>query len=689
MSPNPPAEALLRAPGPARRPVWLAGGALVLATLAAYSGTLQVPFVFDDPSSILTNTSIRQLWPLWAAFHPPPLATVSGRPVVNFTLALNHAIGGTAPWSYHAFNLAIHGLAGLVLFGLVHRTLRHPPLAARFGAAALPLAITTAALWTLHPLQTESVTYVVQRVESLMGLCYLLTLYAFVRAVDTGPAPAALARHHRTAWLGVSVTACLLGMGSKEVMISAPLLVLLYDRTFVAGSFRAAWRNRGHYYGAMAGTWLLLGWLILGTSSRGGTAGFDTDLSAWTYALTQLRAVALYLKLACWPYPLVFDYGTDVVRHVADAVAPGLLVAALAAGTGWAVWRRPALGFLGAWFFAILAPTSSIVPIATQTMAEHRMYLPLAAVVLAGLLALHAWVGRVAWMAGLSVAILFAALTWERNRTYRDELTLWTDTVAKRPGNARAHYNLAETLARSGSLPAAVEHYQAALRLDPNYAEAYNNLGVLLRQTARAAEAKECFDRSVRIDPGNPVSRYNLGDALARDGHLEEAVTQFRAALDLRPDHFEALNDLGGALLALGRDADAVRAIQHALRLRPEFAEAHSNLGLALLRQDRRTEAEEHFAAVLRVAPRDATAHSNLGYLALRTGRTAEAVAHYRIVAQERPSEPESHYNLGVACLRAGLRTEAETALEAALRLRPDYPEASQLLVRLRGTTPR
>jgi Flp pilus assembly protein TadD len=518
-----------------------------------------------------------------------------------------------------------------------------------------------------------------------MGLCYLLTLYAFVRAVDETGEPGAAPRSGRAGWLAVSVAACLLGMGSKEVMVSAPLLVLLYDRTFVAGSFRAAWQPRARYYAALAGTWLLLGGLVLGTSSRGGTAGLDTDLSAWTYALTQLHAVALYLKLAVWPYPLVFDYGTDVVRLVADVVAPGLLVAGLAAGAGWALWRRPALGFLGAWFFAILAPTSSVLPVATQTMAEHRMYLPLAAVVLAVLLASHVWIGRTASFAALAIALLFGGLAWERNRTYNDELTLWADTVAKRPGNARAHYNLAETLARAARLPAAIEQYQDALRLDPNYAEAYNNLGVLLRQTGRAADARECFERSARVDPGNPVSRYNLGDALAREGRLDEAVVQFHAAVKLQPDHFAALNDLGGALLALGRDVDAIRAIEDALRLRPEFAEAHGNLGLALLRQNRLPEAEGHFAAVLRTAPRDATAHSNLGYLALRAGRTAEAVTHYRIVAQERPTEPESHFNLGVACLRAGLQSEATSAWETALRLRPGYPEASQQLARLRG----
>jgi tetratricopeptide (TPR) repeat protein len=681
----------MTAPRPSH--LWLAGGGLALATVAAYSHTFAVPFVFDDTSSILANPSLDHFGSAWS---PPPLLTVSGRPLVNVTLALNRAVSGVSPWSYHALNLLIHLGAGLTLFGVLRRLLLRPPLAARFGAAAWPAAATVAALWLLHPLQTESVTYVIQRVESLMGLCYFFTLYAFLRATEgetfgrsaatTSPGasrPTSPARR-RLGWLAASVVACLAGMASKEVMVSAPLLVLLADRTFVAGSFRAAWQRRTRYYVALAATWLLLAGLIFGTRSRGGTAGFDTDLSPWTYALTQLHALTVYLKLSFWPHPLVFDYGTDVVKYAADVTLPGFLVAALVAGTGWALWRRPVLGFAGAWFFAILAPSSSVIPVATQTMAEHRMYLPLVAVLAALILGLYARLGRSVVVGGLVLAAIFAGLTWQRNQIYRDELALWTDTVARRPGNARAHYNLAETLARAQRVDEAIAQYQAALERDPNYPEAYNNLGVLLRQTNRPADALACFERASRIDPGDPISRYNYADALARAGRLDEAVAQFRAALDLRPDHLETLNDFGGVLLALNRPPEAIALFERALRVRPGFADAHGNLGLALLQSGRTAEAAEQFTAVLRTLPRDASAHSNLGYLALQAGRAAEAVEHYRVVAQERPTEPESHYNLAIALLRAGQRMEAITALEAALRLRPDYAAARQQLGALR-----
>jgi hypothetical protein len=177
-----------------------------------------------------------------------------------------------------------------------------------FGRDALPLALAVALLWTLHPLQTEAVTYVIQRVESLMGLCYLLTLYCLIRSVDS-PRPAL--------WQGCMVTACLLGMATKEVMATAPLLGLLYDRTFLAGSFREAWQRRRWWYVGLAATWLPLACLVAGTGgNRGGTSGFNVGVAPWAYWLTQFQAVAHYLKLSVWPHPLVFEYGTFWVRPV-------------------------------------------------------------------------------------------------------------------------------------------------------------------------------------------------------------------------------------------------------------------------------------------------------------------------------------------------------------------------------------
>ena len=214
------------------RRIWLFGAAIVVAVGLAYANSFGGPFVFDDEPAILENATIRKLWPLSGPLSPPREfgVTVAGRPVLNLSLALNYAISGTAPWSYHAFNVGVHALAALVLFGLVRRTLRGPLLVATHGGRAEEIAAAVALVWALHPLQTESVTYVIQRAESLMGLFYGFTLYAFVRATTSA---------RPRGWLAAMVTSAVLGMGCKEVMATVPLVVLLYDRTFVAGGFEA------------------------------------------------------------------------------------------------------------------------------------------------------------------------------------------------------------------------------------------------------------------------------------------------------------------------------------------------------------------------------------------------------------------------------------------------------------------
>ena len=210
---------------------------VVAAGLLAYHNSFTGPFIFDDLPSIPENPTIRHLWPIWQPLSPPQTGgiTVEGRPVINLSLAINYALGGYDVRGYHVLNLTIHILAGLTLFGVVRRTLLQPRLRERFGGVANELALAVAVLWTVHPLQTESVTYIVQRAESLMGLFYLLTLYCFIRSVES-PRP--------RVWCGLCLTACAVGMASKEVMASAPLLVMLYDRAFISGSFREAWRRR-------------------------------------------------------------------------------------------------------------------------------------------------------------------------------------------------------------------------------------------------------------------------------------------------------------------------------------------------------------------------------------------------------------------------------------------------------------
>jgi tetratricopeptide (TPR) repeat protein len=516
----------------------LCGGVILFAALAAYHKSFAVPLLLDDVPSITRNSSIHQLWPIWSVLSPPVDAFVGGRPVVNFSFAANYALGGAVVWGYHAVNLAIHILGALTLFGIVRRTLLSPVLRGRFGTRATQLALAGAVLWTVHPLQTEAVTYISQRCESLMGLFYLLTLYCFIRGADAGES---------NRWFILSVAACFPGMACKEVMVTAPVMVLLYDRTFVSGSFREAWSRHRRLYLGLAGGWVLLGYLMVGLHFRG--AGYGLGIPWWSYALIECRTVARYLWLGVWPHPLVFDYGEFVpVRQIGEVVPSALVLLTLAGSTLFALKRRPAIGFLGAWFFIILAPTSSVVPIVGQPMAEHRMYLPLASVVAGVVMGIYSLLGQRSLPVFLALAVGLGFLTIRRNEDYRTELSIWNDTVAKRPDNARAHSNLGGVLLEAGRFPEELEQREEALR----------------------------------IKPDDPIIHLNLANALARLGRLPEAVAQYEFALRINPNFARDQDNLAWLLARLGRFTEAVAHYEFALRINPDFARAQNNLAWLL-----------------------------------------------------------------------------------------------------------
>ena len=522
---------------------WITFLVFLAAAFAAYHNCFNAPFVFDDGYHIVDNERIRSLWPIW------PLLRDSSRPLVQLSLAVNFSISGLEPWSYHLFNVLVHIGAALALNGIVRRTLA---LAGSDSVArsANHLAFTIALLWMLHPLQTASVTYTIQRGESLMGLFCLLTLYCFIRGVGSSQA---------RGWYVASVGCCVLGLASKPIMAIAPLLVLVYDRTFIARSLRSAVRSRRKYYAALFGTLMLLPLILVGkTAEWAPTAGFGTAIvTPLEYAATQPKAILHYLRLAFWPDALCLDYGWRPERNPAVIAATGLAIATLIFGAICASRRNRLLGFAAVWFFLTLAPTSSVIPIA-DLMFEHRMYLALAAVIAVAVTGSFLAVvkaserfpalasRRSALLAGPAAlaVLLLTGRTVLRNDDYTSDVALWTSAIAVSPQSPRAQYNLGTALARRQRWPEAAVHLTEAVNLHPAYADAH----------------------------------YNLGNALLAQGRLAEAVISYHRALTLTPDDWQTHNNLGVAMLKLGDLHAASREFERTLELQPQCASARSNL---------------------------------------------------------------------------------------------------------------
>jgi len=678
---------------PTHRSVLLAGAVIAGAGLVAYADSFTVPFVFQDVPAIVDNPTIRHWWDLGRVLSPPTEGgmTAGGRPLVNLSLAINYAWGGTSVVGYHAFNLAVHLLAGLVLFGIVRRSLLTSAAGSPAGPDPTLAALAVALWWTLHPLQTESVTYVVQRAESLMGLFYLLTLYGFIRYASTAAATPSGGKSGAFFWATFAVVACLLGMATKEVMVSAPVMVFLYDRTFVSGSFRKAWREHGRFHLSLVATWLLLGCLALGTGERGGTAGFGIGVSWWAYLLTQFPAIAHYLRLALWPQPLIFDYGAEWVKTPWTVLPAAGLVAGLAGLTAYGLFspgRGPrsaategpagsrALAFLGVWFFAILAPTS-LVPGMSQTMAEHRMYLALIPVLVVVAWGAWRWLGRTGFLFFFPIAALaLGAATWTRNQDYRSDLSLWADTAAKRPGHARAQVNLGNALLTRGRVSEAVARYEEALRVEPDSPEAHNSLGNAWVEAGQLPQAVGEYERALRRRPNYSEAENDLGYALFRLGESDRAMVHFRAALRLRPDYPDAHYNLGLALAFSGRIPEAIPQFGEAVRLDPSKADFHNNLAVALASTGHLPEAIEQYEEVLKLRPDSAEGQNNLGAAWAEAGRWPEAIAHYQEALRLQPGFAKARSNLGLAFANTGRLPEALVQLEQALRLDPGAADA-------------
>ena len=607
---------------------WIA--ALIVVTIVAYSNSFSGVFLFDDGPNITNSNLIRSFTPL------NDLLFATTRPTLQVSLAINYAMASTDPvlstWGFHLVNLLIHIAAGLTLFGFIRRTLLLPTFGETFRRSAVWFAGVVALLWMVHPLNTQSVTYIVQRSESMMGLCYLLTMYCFLRG--------ATARAGMI-WYVAAAIALVVGLGSKAVIVTAPVAVLLYDRSFLTSSFKESLRRRWRVYLAMFLAWSML--LITGLVqyiffNDAGTAaiGFGyTGASAWNYLLTQPGVILHYLRLAMWPHPLVLDYGWPFVTNVAHALVPGIVVIGFLAATIWALVKHPRIGFVAACFFLILSPTSTFIPIKDAAF-EHRMYLPLISVVVLlvfsvyrlGRNALSAHAFRIG--AGVTVAILvglLAGMTWNRNLDYHDSITMWRSVVEARPESGRAYVNLAAEMLIANRNDEVIPVLEKAIELEPPLAQAQREiewfsvryqLGNALVREQRAEESLEHFARAEQIAPHDIRAYVNHGNALSVLRRYSDAADKFREAINSQPisvkskDLGRAYFNLGNMLRHLGLRDEAIEAYKTVATMRPGYIRAQIAYADMLMFGGSTDEARAIYEHVLRRDPNHATAQSRL-----------------------------------------------------------------------------
>jgi Flp pilus assembly protein TadD len=627
----------------------------VTAGVAAYANSFSGVFLYDDFDSITLNPHIRRLWPLSEATSRPlrdAAETVSTRPLLSLSFALNYRLGGLDPAGFHAVNLLIHLVNALLAFAILRRTLLLPALG-QSEPRATAVAFAIALLWTVHPLNTSSVTYVVQRAESLGCLLLLVTLFCAISSWT---------RPHSRAWAVASVVACAAGIAAKETVAAAPLVVLAYDATFIAGTMLGALRARPLWYLALAATWLI----AIGLLSSDTETLVDRGQS-YRYLLSQPGIVLHYLRLTVWPVPLVMSYHWPLASNLAEVALPLAVVGTLLAITAWALAVRHWLGIVGAAFFLVLAPTSSIFAL-TQPIMEHRMYAPLIGVLAVLVAATDGGLSRLAprlddraaRYVRAALVVLVAScliiLTLRRNADYRSEVGFWLDNAAKQPADSIALLQLGRAYLKEDDPARAHEALARSAALDPGFSDVRNELGRALVGLERPAEAQVEFEEAIRLSPGFALAHNNLGISLERQGMLDQAALRFERALELSPS------------LDLARS---------------NLARVRAALGTALARQGRVEEGRAQLERALAADADNVDARINLGVVLAGSGDVAGALANFERAAALAPDRPLVHLNLGMALEQRGDLAGAARAFEGELRIDPASRPAHDALLRV------
>lgn len=586
-----------------------------LLVVFCYMGALGGPFVFDDEPNIAENRFIRiaELDPsgLYAAAFKSPLAN---RPVANLSFALNYYFTGVNVVGFRIVNLLTHIINGFLLFGLARSTFETPALSGRKEAGSL-IAALAALVWMVHPLHTQSVAYIVQRMTSLAVLFYLSSMLCYVRArlLPAGD------RRRSAFYIGCGV-AGLLALGSKEIAATLPAFLYLYEWYFFQGLQRE-WLRRS--LPALAGVCLLSAAVALVfIGSRDPLQEIlapyaDGSFSAGQRLLTQARVVCFYISLMLWPDParLNLDHDFPFSLSLLDPAAtlPALLaLAGILAGAVVLARREPLISYAILWFFGNLVIESSVIRL--ETVFEHRTYLPSVMPVLAGTAFLFRVLRRraLAVAALTAVTLLWSAWTWQRSQVWGDAVALWQDCVRKSPSKARPYNNLGSALSESNRLQEAATNFQKAIDLRPGYGDAHYNLGYAWIRLGRMQDGVQQLQEAVRLEPKNYMAYNNLGVAYLLQNSYREAARHLQLAVDLAPEFGPARNNLAVALKGSGDLKGATYHLEQAIRLNPNYAEAYNNLGLTQKEQGNLRQAVESFRRALAINPAYAAAKLNL-----------------------------------------------------------------------------
>lgn len=621
---------------------------IVVISVAVYANSVNNGFVYDDEFTITNNTLIRDIRNLHKLFQNEYF-TLSGemsyRPVVTLTYFFDYALYGQSSWGYHLTNVLLHALNGVLLY-IFLRLLIERSRESRI--TNLPLLASL--LFATNPALTEAVNAVSFREDLLTFIFYMATFNLYMALSNR-----AISRHRTIVFYVSSCVTYFLALFSKEMAATLPFVVYglewVYRDKKERGSVLFNRYNIGYIVITLIYLYLRFYYFRNPVEEKFRPWEASEGLLSLPWLLLS------YLKIALFPVSLIADYEFLPLKSF---FSPLLIVSSIAIVSlliiAFSMKKKEKKVTFGIIFFVItLLPVYNLIPI-YNPFAERYLYLPVVGLViivvgvaikLVSGLRCGARVSSLSlFMLVFAILSLYSVATIKRNQAWRDDYTLWSDTIKKMPNNGRAHNNLGYGYYKIGQFDKAIEHFQTTIRLAPSNVNAHSNLGAAYVKLGRFLEAIPHLETAIELKPSDPKRHNELGFVYYNAGRLDEAIRHLQTAVRLDSNYFDAYNNLGIAYSDNDMGEEAMQAFQIALRLKPEAPDIWNNLGLLYYRQGHLDGAIRQYQASLKINPRYVPAH----------------------------------YNLGNAYLAKGLRDKARAEFEIALNIQPDFLAGQEAL---------
>jgi protein O-mannosyl-transferase len=653
-------------------PSWLICVIICLVGVAIYSNTFESTFHFDDETSIINNVAIRHLNDPIGIFHYSAV-----RFMTYLSFAVNYRINGLDVGGYHVVNLLIH-LSTALLVGFFARQILHwivadgPEAEKKYRLVPLIAAL----IFVAHPVQTQGITYIVQRAASLATFFYITSLYLYGVAREKQMAGTAYLA--AGGYFAGALMAGILAVFSKETAFTLPLALGLYEICFI-GSQKIKW-------GYIVLIALLLS-LILGVIVTMGLLSLEIGgaIPARQYLLTQPMVLLTYLRLFIFPINQILDYDFPISRSIFEVRAI-LSIIALASviGVGFGAfkkWRMVSFGIM--WFLLTLLPESSFIPM-PDVIFEHRLYLPMVGLSICSAFLISDLTKKWTWsLRSASLILLIGALsltTYERNKVWADDFSLWTDVIKKSPGKARGYQNMGRIFADRGLYSDASENFKKALMIDPVNPLTYNSLAnVLLKQGQPDAAIVEC-NRALALGGGLSYQMANIylnrGTAYLQLNRLDSALADLNAAINYDPGVATAFTNRGIICARIGQPQQAIDNYSSSIALDPGNMLVYTYRASVYKERGQLAEALSDYTKAISLQTDMPQLYYNRGTIFSMKGQFDQAIEDFSSFARLRPKNVEGYYYRGLAYAQKKSYQEAISDFSHALSLFPFYRPA-------------